>query len=339
MKTISVSLADAENLVVAALVASNVSRDNAMHVARALVAAEADGQSGHGLSRVESYAAQARSGKVDGTAVPRTERPKPGVVIVDALNGFAYPALADAIAALQPVTRELGIACAAVRNSHHSGALGRHVEMLAEAGLIGIMVSNTPKAMAPWGGRAPVFGTNPIAFAAPRPSGPALVIDLSLSRAARGKIMAATKSGGSIPAGWALDSQGNPTTDAAAALDGTMLPAGEAKGAALALMVEVLAGVVAGPHLSFEASSFFTADGLPPAVGQFMIAVDTLTAGPAYASRIERLLTEIVSDPGARLPGERRVAARERARLEGLSVPDVVLEEIKTIAAGAVPQG
>jgi (2R)-3-sulfolactate dehydrogenase (NADP+) len=339
MEESAVSLAEAEELVAAALVASNVARANALHVARALVAAEADGQTGHGMSRVESYAGQARSGKVDGHALPRLTRPRPGLLLVDAANGFAYPAIAEAVAALQPVARDLGIAGAAIRNSHHSGALGHHVETLAEAGLIGLMVSNTPKAMAAWGGRTPLFGTNPIAFAAPRPEGPPLVVDLSLSRVARGKIMAAKKIGATIPEGWALDSQGNPTTDADEALQGAMLPAGEAKGAALALMVEVLAGVVAGPHLSFEASSFFDADGPPPAVGQFVIAIDGLAAGPEYSLRIERLFTEIVGDPGARLPGERRLAARRRAQREGLRVADAVLTEIRTLAAGAAAAG
>jgi (2R)-3-sulfolactate dehydrogenase (NADP+) len=339
MKETVVSLADAEDLVVAALVASNVADANAAHVARALVAAEADGQSGHGLSRVESYAAQARTGKVDGHAAPRLTRPKPGLLVVDASNGFAFPAIAEAIAALPPAARELGIAGVAICNSHHSGVLGHHVEALAKAGLIGLMVSNTPKAMAPWGGRTPLFGTNPIAFAAPRPDGPPLVIDLSLSRAARGKIMAAKKTGASIPEGWALDSQGNPTTNADDALAGAMLPAGEAKGAALALMVEVLAGAVAGPHLSFEASSFFEADGPPPAVGQFVIAIDGLAAGQEYSSRIEHLFAEIAGDPGARLPGTRRIAARQRAQHEGLRVSEAVLTEIRALAAGAAAAG
>lgn len=334
MNETRVSLADAEELVIAALVASDVSRANARHVAHALVAAEAVGQSGHGLARVESYAAQARSGKVDGHAMPRLSRPRPGLLLVDALNGFAYPAIAEAISGLQPATRELGIAAAAICNSHHSGALGSHVEALAEAGLIGLMVSNTPKAMAPWGGRAPLFGTNPIAFAAPRQVGPPLVIDLSLSRAARGKIMAAKKTGAAIPEAWALDSQGNPTTDAEEALTGTMLPVGEAKGTALALMVEVLAGALAGPHLSFEASSFFEAEGPPSAIGQFVIAIDGLAARPDFSSRIDRLLTEIADDPGARLPGARRIAARQRAEREGLWVSDAVLKEIRALAAG-----
>ncbi|MEO0822501.1 MAG: Ldh family oxidoreductase, partial [Pseudomonadota bacterium] len=219
----TLTLDAAHALVTDALVASRTAPWAARPVADALVGAEAEGQAGHGLSRVASYAAQARSGKVDGFAEPALARPRPGFVAVDAAHGFAYPALALARGALAEAARENGIACAAVRRSHHCGALGQQVEALAEAGLIALMVANTPKAMAPWGGRAALFGTNPIAFAAPRAGAPALVIDLSLSRVARGKVMAAAKTGAAIPEGWALDPEGRPTTDPAAALAGTML--------------------------------------------------------------------------------------------------------------------
>ena len=231
------SRAEAVDLVAKALVASRVSAENARSVAEALVAAEIDGQTGHGLSRVASYAAQARAGKVDGHAVPQLERTAPAFLRADAKHGFAFLALDRAIEALASLARETGIAAAGVVRSHDCGQLSRHVERLAELGCVALMVANTPKAMAPWGGDAPLFGTNPIAFAAPRPDAPPLVLDLSLSQVARGKVMAAANRGESIPEGWALDADGQPTTDPKAALAGSMLPAGNAKGAALALMV------------------------------------------------------------------------------------------------------
>jgi (2R)-3-sulfolactate dehydrogenase (NADP+) len=196
-------------------------------------------------------------------------------------------------------------------------------------------VTNTPKAMAPLGGDAPVFGTNPIAFAAPRRNGPPLVIDLSLSKIARGKVMAAKKRGEAIPEGWALDAAGAPTTDPDAALAGMMLPMGDAKGAALALMVEILAGTLTGANHSYEATSFFDAEGAPPGVGHMILAFDAAGGGGApFADRLEDLLGRIESQKGARLPGSRRLAARAAARAEGVAVPAHLLEEIRRATAG-----
>lgn len=313
----TVSIEEAEALVSMALRAADVSEDNAASVARALVAAEVDGQAGHGLSRVASYAAQARTGKVDGHATPMARQERPAYLSVDAANGFAFPAIDLAADRLIRLAPETGVAAAAIRRSHHAGQLGAHVERLAEAGLVALMVANTPKAMAPWGGREALFGTNPIAFAAPAPGAP-LVIDLSLSKVARGKVMAASKRGEPIPEGWALDAEGRATTDADAALNGTMIPAGEAKGAALALIVEVLAASLTGAHNSHRATSFFDAEGAPPGVGQLIVA---FAPGGGFGARIAGLLADIEAQEGARLPGASRLAARAKA--DGrVTIPD-----------------
>lgn len=326
--------AEAEALVARAFTGAGATEANARSTARALVAAEIDGQTGHGFSRVAAYAAQLRSGKLDGAAVPLLET-RGARIDVDAQDGFAFPAIEAASAALAPLARDSGVAMAAIRRSHHCGQLGAHVERLAEAGLVALMVANTPKAMAPWGGHAPLFGTNPIAFAAPRLAAPPLVIDLSLSKVARGKVMAAAKSGAPIPEGWALDADGNPTTDPAAALRGTMLPAGEAKGAALALIVEVLAATLTGANRSDEASSFFDAEGPAPGVGQMILAFDT-AAVPGFGPRIEALLTALTDQPGTRLPGQRRLEGR-RAAQDGqngqqVTVPAHLMGEIASLA-------
>ncbi|MEM8957909.1 MAG: Ldh family oxidoreductase [Pseudomonadota bacterium] len=323
------SIPDAEALVAKALTASGVSDANAASVARALVAAEVDGQGGHGFARVSSYCAQARSGKVAGHAVPNVTQRGPAMLHVDAGKGFAYPALDLAISKLAPLAQETGIAAATISDSHHAGQMGAHVERIAREGLIGLMVANTPAAMAPWGGNKALFGTNPIAFAAPRRPDP-LVIDLSLSRVARGKIMAASKRGEPIPEGWALDHDGQPTTDANAALGGMMIPTGDAKGAALALMVEILAASLTGAQYSYEASSFFEGDGPAPQVGQTLIAIDPARGGKTdFGLRLEALIDEIEGQDGARLPGTRRLAARAKAQSEGVAVPARLIEEIE----------
>jgi (2R)-3-sulfolactate dehydrogenase (NADP+) len=334
---VRLSLAEAEELACEALVASRTSPENARATARALVAAEADGQGGHGLSRVPSYAVQARAGKVDGHATPRLERVAGAAVRVDGGFGFAYPAIDLAITALAPIAREQGIAVAAIHRSHHFGQAGAHAERLARSGLVAIVLGNSPKAMAFWGGRRPALGTNPLAFAAPLPGGAdPLVIDLAMSVAARGKIVAAEKAGQAIPPDWAVDAQGNPTTDPKAALGGALLPIGGAKGGALALMIEIMAAALTGSAYGWEASSFFDDKGGPPNMGHVLIALDPLrlSAG-GYDERMTTMLEAIAAEPGARLPGTRRLANRKRAAAEGVMVPAALHAEIRALAGRA----
>jgi (2R)-3-sulfolactate dehydrogenase (NADP+) len=324
------TLAEAEALVGRTLVRCRTDADNARSVARALVAAEADGLKGHGLSRVPTYAAQAKVGKVDGFAKPVVTRPKPAVLAIDAAHGFAYPAIDAAVAALPDVVREQGVAVAPIRRSHHCGAAGHPTERLAEAGLVAILFANTPAAIAPWGGSRAVFGTNPIAFACPLPDREPIVVDLSLSKVARGNILAAKQKGEPIPEGWALDAAGRATTNPDAALAGTMVPLGEAKGTALALMVELLAAGLTGSNYAADASSFLDAEGPPPGTGQLFVAfAPAAIGGPDVMMRFAALAGAIEDQPGARLPGSRRLETRRKARRDGLIVADALLAEIE----------
>ncbi len=323
------TLPDLEALAARAFTRSKTSEANARSVARALVAAEADGLPSHGLSRLAAYCDQAIAGKVDGFAQPKVTRPKPGVIAVDASSGFAFPALEAGFAAAIPAARETGLVAIGIGRSHHFGVAGHAVERLAEAGLVGIAFGNSPAAIAPWGGAKPLFGTNPIAFAWPRDGRRPLVIDLSLSKVARGRIMVAAQRGESIPEGWALDAAGNPTTDAKAALAGAMIPMGDAKGAALVLMVELLAVAMTGSNFGYEASSFFDAKGPPPHVGQMFLGFDTAAFAPDASARAEVLFQAMAGQAGVRLPGERRFKLREKAKADGVEVPDTLLAEIE----------
>lgn len=335
MSTVSILAADLEALIARALAASNTSAANAASVARALTQAEIDGQKGHGLSRVPSYAAQARAGKVDGHAMPTLTRTRGATLMIDVANGFAYPALDLAITELPAIAAETGIAAAGFVRSHHFGVAGRHVERLAEQGLLALAISNTPQAMAAWGGKRAIFGTNPIAFAAPRRDAPPLVIDMALSEVARGKIVTAAQKGEPIPLGWAVDASGQPTTDAKAALAGTLVPAGGAKGAALALMVETLAVALTGANFAFEASSFLDAEGPPPGAGQLLIAIHPagFAGAETFADRLSTLAEMIETDEGARLPGSRRLALRTQAAASGLMVDAKLLAEVQALSA------
>ncbi|MEN0002329.1 MAG: Ldh family oxidoreductase [Pseudomonadota bacterium] len=327
-----ISIAEAEALIVEALLSCGVPSVAARSVARALVAAEAEGQSGHGFSRLADYAAQVRSGKINPHAEVNLSAPKPAALMIDADHGFAYPALDQAIDALAPLAASHGVATAGISRSHHCGALSVQVARLAEKGVVGMMFANAPAAVAPWGAREPLYGTNPIAFAVPRSHGPPLVIDLSLSKVARGKVMHARKTSQAIPEGWALDSEGQPTTDPEAALAGTMVPIGEAKGTALALMVEVFAAAMTGANFSTDAGSFFTATGDKPGTGQFLIAFYP-PEGVGFVERAEALLRAVEQLEGARLPGSRRAQSIERARREGLVVPVLYLDAARKMTA------
>ncbi|WP_042249854.1 Ldh family oxidoreductase [Paracoccus sp. PAMC 22219] len=320
------------DLILRTLLRCRTGQANAQSVAHALVAAEMVGQSGHGLRRVSSYAAQALSGKVDGFATPTASHPRPGVMAVDAAMGFAYPALDLAVDWLAEAAPRQGIAAAGIARSHHCGVAGVTVERLARSGLVALLFANTPAAMAPWGGRKALFGTNPIAFAAPRSGGRTpIVVDVSLSKVARGKIMAADQKGTAIPEGWALDADGQPTTDPAAALNGTMIPMGDAKGTALALMVELLAAGLMGANFGYEASSFFAADGPPSGVGQLILALDPDAFSDMARVRIDDLADAMADQPGARLPGARRDDLRNDAVRAGLQIDDALLAQIDAL--------
>jgi (2R)-3-sulfolactate dehydrogenase (NADP+) len=328
----TLTLDEARALVARTLERCRTSAANAAAVARALVAAEADGLKGHGLSRLPSYAAQAKVGKVDGFSTPIVSQPRPALVLVDAAAGFAYPALDAARAPLMEAARREGIAAAAVRRSHHCGAAGHMVEALAGERLVALFFANTPAAIAPWGGKRGLYGTDPIAFACPLPDQEPLVVDLSLSKVARGNILAAKQKGERIPEGWALNVAGSPTTDPSEALAGTMVPIGEAKGTVLALMVELLAAGLTGANYASEASSFLDAEGPPPGTGQLIIAFDpTAIGGKETIGRFAALAAMIEAEPGARLPGRRRLTRRAAAEANGVTIAQRLFEEIEAL--------
>jgi len=197
--------------------------------------------------------------------------------------------------------------------------------------MVALMVANAPAAMAPWGGRRPLFGTDPIAFAAPVAGSEPIVVDISLSKVARGKVMSAAQKDEPIPEGWALDKDGQPTTSPSDALAGTMVPMGDAKGAALAIMVEMLSAGLTGANFAFEATSYFDAEGAPPGTGQSIIVVDPSAFGPGASERFALLAQLIEETEGARLPGRRRQILRRSLSEEGIAVDCALVKQIEAI--------
>ena len=337
--TVRLTLAEMDALTRRVLIASNTSERNAIPVAQSIVAAEAEGVLNSGLVRLPGYCEHARIGKVDGHATPECRTLGPAALLVDARTGFAHPAIDRGLAELIPLARRTGIAAAAVTNSYNAGVVGHHVERLAEQGLIGLAFVNSPKVLAPWGGHKPLFGTNPIACAAPRRAGPPIVIDQSSSVVARGEVLLCLERGEPIPDTWGFDADGRPTTDPKAVLaGGTLAPFGGYKGALIALLVEILAAALTGSKFSYEASSYTDSTGGPPRTGQFFIAIDpAFFCGEALPGRVEELAEAILAQPGTRLPGDRRRAARARAEAEGVTVDRSLYERILGYAVPASP--
>lgn len=325
------TLAAIEQLCLRALVAAGAREDNAAAVARSTMLAERDGIRSHGLLYVPIYAEHIRCGKVDGMARPVVSQPRPGAVVVDAATGFAHPAIDAGWSRFIAAARENGVAAMTVFNSYNCGVLGHHAERIAEAGLLGLCTTHAPASIAPPGGRVPVIGTNPFALGVPdNTGGAALILDQSASVVAKSEILLRSREGRPIEPGWAIDASGAPTTDPAAALKGSMLPAGGHKGFGAGLLVEILASCLSGATLSKDASPFSGTLGGPPKTGQCFIAFDPSAFSEGFAHRVSNLVEAIAAQDGARLPGGRRQAARRRTERDGVSVDAALIERIES---------
>lgn len=303
--------------------------------AAALTEADAQGLGSHGVARIPQYAAHLGNGRAVGAAVASVVRSRGGAALVDAGGGLAFPACALAVTEAIARAREFGVGFVGVTNSHHFGVAAYHLKPVAAAGMVGVALGNSPAAMAVAGGRRPLLGTNPIAAVFPRRHGAALTIDLSLSQVARGKVMIAAREGRPIPIGWALDAEGRPTTDAQAALTGSMVAMGGDKGATLALVVELLACALTGAAMGFEADSFLVDEGNRPGVGQAFLVIDpaALAGMPVYLERVETLIAEMEKDPGVRLPGYRRDALSTAAARDGIDIDPALHQRLIELAA------
>ncbi|MCC7082067.1 MAG: Ldh family oxidoreductase [Burkholderiales bacterium] len=329
-----VTISDLITHATAALRRAGASTTMACATAEALVHAEASGIPTHGLARLALYCSHLRSGRAQGAAAPRIVHDGAGCCLIDAGGGLAYEALALASTEAVARAQRHGIAFAGVTGSHHAGAMAYHLERVGAAGMVGLAFSNSPAAINAWGGRRPLFGTNPVAAVFPRRDHPALVIDLSLTEVVRGKIMLHAEQGKPIPIGWALDRDGHPTTDAKAALTGSLAAIGGAKGAMLALTVEILCCALTGASFGFENDSFFE-PGRPARIGHALIAIDprALAGREVFMTRIEALVAAMTADDDVRLPGARRHAAQAKARAEGVALSDSLLAQIRQLAA------
>ena len=309
--------------------------------ADALVSADVYGTSTHGISRLNIYLRRIQAGLISPRAELTVVQERGGVLALDAGNGIGQVQTIKALDRLVPLARVHGLAAATMRNSQHFGAVSYYCNRMAERGFILLAVTNCEPAMPPQGGCQAFFGTNPIAASFPTGQGFPVKVDLATSIVARGNIIAANKEQKPIPPGWALDAEGRPTTDPAEALRGTVLTMGGHKGYALAMLVEVLAGVLSGAAVGPEIGSMYKDMDRPQNVGHFLCLLDISSFMPEaeFTRRLDRMIAGIKGgrrQPGIDeilVPGERSDRLAQRNRRQGLSIEGSTRAEIEKLCS------
>ena len=315
--TVTLGIENARRLALRALVRSGAARANVRYLADAVIDSELVGMPGHGFFWLPVYCSHLRCGKVDGAIKPVVSRLSPVAYRADAGSGFAHPAIEKGFAKIIPAAKKYGIAALSITNSYNCGRLGGHTERLAREGFLAMGFTNAPASMAPPGGIRAVIGTNPVSIAAPDGrGGVGYVIDQSSSVVAKSEVMRHAARGDEIPLGWALDVDGNPTSDPKQAA--TMAPAGGYKGFGQGLMVETMSSLMSGAQLGSAMSPFATDAGGPCNSGQFFLAIDPagFSAG-LFAERFAVLAGSITAQQGTRLPGSSRLATRKESLARG----------------------
>jgi len=317
--------------------ASGVPQDDAKIFADALVEADVHGAATHGVSRLDIYIQRIQKGLIDPRAELRVERTRPAVLVADAGAGLGHVQAVKVLERMFPLAAEFGVATATIRNSNHFGALSYYCGLAAERDMILLAMTNCEPAMPPYGASEAFFGTNPIAASFPTGLDFPVKVDLATSIVARGNIIAAARRGDSIPPGWALDAAGTPTTDAGAALLGSVLTMAGHKGAALALLVEALAGVLSGAAVGSGVGSMYKDLDRPQNVGHFLCLLD-ISAFMDVETWRDRMGTMVGDMKGRRplagvdeilIPGERSTRSAGKNREVGIPLDPKTVEEIE----------
>lgn len=328
------TVGQARKLIMGALTGAGTLPRNATYFTEAILDTELSGLEGHGFYWLQYYCEHVRTGKVDGKAKPTVKMMSPTAIRVDAKRGFAHPAIEAGFKKLVPAARKYGIAALAVHGSYNAATLGFHTGTLAKQGLVAYGFTNATPAIAPVGGKDPVIGTNPLSFAVPGKKGKvAFLIDQSSSNVPWTAVKIASVEKRPIPLGWALDAEGQPTTDADQGLAGSMVPAGGYKGFGQGLIVEVMCAAMTGSFRGPQMGSFIESDGKPIGCGQFFMALDPAKfSGGMFDSQVKALIKSITAQPGARMPNSRRAATSKRLKKEGLLIDRDLLERLKGFA-------
>ena len=308
MNTVSLTLDEISYLAKKTLLANGCDVENASILADTIMRAERDGSLSHGLFRLPAYVAGLKSKKINGKARPELQNVAPSIIKVLGNNAVAPMVLSLGLPAVIDLAKKNGVAVLAITNSHHMAALWPETEAIAEAGLVGIACTSYRPAVAPAGATKPLFGTNPISFAWPRPDKSPVVYDMATASMAMGEVQIAKREGHKVPLGTGLTKDGKETTNPGEIADGgVILPFGGYKGSSIAMMVELLAGALIGENFSFETAAKDNNDGGPPSGGEFIIAISPgKISGKGWDKHADEFFNKMSAMEGVRLPGERR---------------------------------
>ena len=308
MSTVSLSLQEIFDLAKKTLLANGCDEETVNILSDLIMKAERDGSLSHGLFRLPAYVTGLKSGKINGKGRPEVKKISPSVIKVLGNNCLAPVVLNKSIPELIKAAKENGVAVLAINNSHHMAAMWHETEMIAEQGLVAFACTSYKPAVAPAGAIKPLFGTNPISFAWPRPGQTPVVFDMATASMAMGEVQVAKREGHKVPIGTGLNKEGKETTDPGEIADGgVLLPFGGYKGSGIAMMVELLAGALVGDNFSYETAAKDNNDGGPPSGGEFILAIspDKLS-GDDWNKHSDKFFDKMKSMDGVRLPGERR---------------------------------
>ncbi len=308
MATVSLTLDEILNLAKKTLLANGCDEETATILADLIMKAERDGSLSHGLFRLPAYVSGLKSGKINGKARPEVKKISLSVIKVLGNNCLAPMVLNKGLPELIKTAKENGVAVLAINNSHHMAAMWPETEMIAEQGLVAFACTSYKPGVAPAGATKPLFGTNPISFAWPRPGKTPVVYDMATASMAMGEVQVAKREGHKVPLGTGLNKDGKETTDPGEIADGgVLLPFGGYKGSGIAMMVELLAGALVGDNFSYETAAKDNNDGGPPSGGEFILAIspDKLS-GNDWNKHSNEFFDKMKSMDGVRLPGERR---------------------------------
>lgn len=323
-----------------ALQGLGLARKDAEDSARIMVLGELFGVTTHGVSRIESYGERL---EIDGiTARPEItpEHVAPAISRIDGQNGLGPLVGQRALAEAMRLAREHGIGMVFVRGSNHFGPIAPYNFIAAQSGFASMIGSNATTTIAPWGGREARLGNSPLGFGFPNPQGDPVILDMAMSVVARAKIRNAAKAGASIPPTWATDREGRPTTDPKEALQGFLLPVGGHKGYGLALVVDLLAGVLSGAAFLSNVKSWVDSPDQPQDLGHFFMLIDCARLGgdewlQARMDEFARILHEtppVDAEAPVLLPGEREMQHFHRQRREGIAVERELLDKLREFA-------
>jgi LDH2 family malate/lactate/ureidoglycolate dehydrogenase len=335
---IPVSVASLEKFSIALLTKAGLNRQDAATVTESLLSADLRGISSHGVVRLTSYIGRVRAGVMELNPAMEVEREAPAAALLNARNGLGQIAGSKAMALAMDKAEACGVGLVSVKNSNHFGIAAFFAMQALKRNMVGLVITNASPAIAPYGTKTPLTGTNPLAVAIPAAAERPIVLDMSTSVVARGKIRLASVIGEAVPLGWALDTEGKPTQDAKAALKGSMEPIGGPKGSGLSLVIDLLCGVLTGTSLTGEVKNVTDTSG-PSKTSHMFIAINIgkFVDPEQFKKNIDAVIRRIKALPSASgsppyLPGEIEFNLEAKRRAEGIPLSPKVIAELQDLA-------